>query len=160
MHSSKYSVAVRPSSSSSSSSSSCRASSTDIHDNLSPTVPITHCSWEFHCAASSIRAELVNVCLCWTAHTGFNRRMSLMSLSLLLQQCPACLVCLTRMVCVIGNRWPYSCFLVGSCFYDLFKTAHSILVQFPSSLFFRHFVRVQVVQLYSSTDTIMEELPI
>ena len=59
---------------------------------------------------------------------------------------------LTRMVCEIGGRCPYSCFLVRCCFHDLFKTARSILVQLPSSLFSRRFVRVQVVQPYSSTD--------
>ena len=75
-----------------------------------------------------------------------------MSSSLLLQQCPACVVRLTRMVCEIGGRWPYSCFLVGCCFHDLFKIARSILVQLPSSLFSRYLVRVQVVQPYSSTD--------
>ena len=75
-----------------------------------------------------------------------------MKSSLLLQQCPACLVRLTRMVCEMGGRGPYSCFLVGCCFHDLFKTARSILVQLPSSLFSRRFVRVQVVQPYSSTD--------
>ena len=32
-----------------------------------------------------------------------------MSLSLLLQQCPACLVHLTWTVFVMGSRWPYSC---------------------------------------------------
>ena len=75
-----------------------------------------------------------------------------MSSSLLLQQFPACLVRLTRMVCEIGGRCPYSCSLVGCCFHDLFKTARSILVQLPSSLFPRRFVRVQVVQPYNSTD--------
>ena len=83
---------------------------------------------------------------------GFHRRTLLISSSLLLQQCPACLVHLTRMVCEIGGRLPYSCFLVGCRFHDLFKTARSILVQLPSSLFSRRFVRVQVVQPYSSTD--------
>ena len=75
-----------------------------------------------------------------------------MSSSLLLQQCPACLVRLTWMVCEIGGRCPYSCSLVGCCFHDLFKTARSILVQLQSSLFSRRFVQVQVVQPYSSTD--------
>ena len=37
-----------------------------------------------------------------------------MSSSLLLQQCPACLVRLTWIVFVIGGRWPYSC-----CFPEL-----------------------------------------
>ena len=74
-----------------------------------------------------------------------------MSSSLLLQQCPACLVRLTRMVWVICGRWPYSCFLVGCCFHVLFRITRSILVQLPSSLFSSRFVRVQVVQPYSST---------
>ena len=41
---------------------------------------------------------------------------------------------------------------MGCCFHDLFKTVRSILVQLPSSLFSRRFVRVQVVQPYNSTD--------
>ena len=84
---------------------------------------------------------------------GFHRRTSLMSSSLLLQMCPACLVRLTRMVLVICGRWSYSCFQAGCCFHVLFRITLSILVQFPSSLFSRRFVRVQVVQPYSSTDT-------
>ena len=84
---------------------------------------------------------------------GFHRRTSLMSSSLLLQQCSACLVRLTRMVWEMVGRWPYSCFFVECCFHDLFKTARSILVQFPSSLFSMRFVSVQVVQPYSSADT-------
>ena len=84
---------------------------------------------------------------------GFHRRTSLMSSSLLLQQCPACLVRLTRMVWVICSRWPYSCFLVVCCFHVLFRITRRILVQLPSSLFSSRFVRVQVVQPYSSTDT-------
>ena len=39
---------------------------------------------------------------------GVHKCTSLMSSSLLLQQCPACLVCLTRIVFVIGGRWLYS----------------------------------------------------
>ena len=38
---------------------------------------------------------------------------SFMSSSLLLQQCPACLVRLTWMVFVMGGRWPYSWCLEG-----------------------------------------------
>ena len=36
-----------------------------------------------------------------------------MSSSLLLQQCPACLVRITWIVLVIGSRWSYSCCFVG-----------------------------------------------
>ena len=46
-----------------------------------------------------------------------------MSSSLLLQQCPACLVRLTWIVFVKGGRWPYSWCLVGFCRQDLFNIA-------------------------------------
>ena len=42
-----------------------------------------------------------------------------MSSSLLLQQCPACLVRLTCIVFVMGGKWPYSWCLVGCCRQDL-----------------------------------------
>ena len=57
-----------------------------------------------------------------------HRSTSLMSSSLLLQQCPACLVRLTWIVFVIGGRWPYSWCLMGCCRQDLFNIARSILV--------------------------------
>ena len=41
------------------------------------------------------------------------RSTSLMSSSLLLQQCPTCLVCLTWILFVMGGRWPYSWCFVG-----------------------------------------------
>ena len=59
---------------------------------------------------------------------GVHKSTSLMSSSLLLQQCPACLVRLTWIVFVIGGRWPYSWCLVGCCRQDLSKIARSILV--------------------------------
>ena len=71
---------------------------------------------------------------------GVHKSTSLMSSSLPLQQCPACLVRLTWIVFVIGGRWPYSC-----CRQDLFKIARSILVLLPSSFFSSRFVRVHVV---------------
>ena len=57
---------------------------------------------------------------CWTyvragrpafarPYAGVHRSTSLMSSSLLLQQCPACLPRLTWIVFVMGGRWPYSC---------------------------------------------------
>ena len=52
---------------------------------------------------------------------GVHKSISLMSSSLLLQQCPACLVHLTWIVFVIGGRWPYSWCLVGCCRQDLFN---------------------------------------
>ena len=50
---------------------------------------------------------------------GIHKSTSLMSSSLLLQRCPACLVRLTWIVFVIGGRWPYSWCLVGCCCQDL-----------------------------------------
>ena len=61
-------------------------------------------------------------------YVGVHRSTSLMSSSLLLQQCPACLVRLTWIVFVMGGRWPYSWGLVGCCLLDLFNIARSILV--------------------------------
>ena len=59
---------------------------------------------------------------------GVHRSTSLMSSSPLLQQCPACLVCLTWIVFVMGGRWPYSWCFVGCCHQDLFNIALNILV--------------------------------
>ena len=56
-------------------------------------------------------------------YAGVHRSTSLMSSSLLLQQCPTCLVRLTWIVFVMGGRWPYSWCLVGCCRQDLFNIA-------------------------------------
>ena len=61
-------------------------------------------------------------------YAGVHWSTSLMSSSLLLQQCPACLVRLTCIVFVIGGKWPYSWCLVGSCRQDLFNIALNIQV--------------------------------
>ena len=82
-----------------------------------------------------------------------HRSTSLMSSSLILQQCPACLVRLTWIVFVMGGRWPNRWCLVGCCRQDLFKIARSIIVKLPSSFFSSCVVRVQVVHPYSSIDT-------
>ena len=55
-------------------------------------------------------------------YAGVHWSTSLMSSSLLLQQCPACLVRLAWIVFVMGGRWPYSWCLVGCCCQDLFWT--------------------------------------
>ena len=60
---------------------------------------------------------------------GVHKSTSLMSSSLLLQQCPACLFRLTWIVFVIGGRWPYSWCLVGCCRQDLFKITQECCVQ-------------------------------
>ena len=78
-----------------------------------------------------------------------------MSSSLLLQQCPACLVHLTWIVFVMGGRWPYSYCFVGCCLQDLFNIACSILMYLLSSFFSIHLVSVHVVHPYSSIDIII-----
>ena len=62
------------------------------------------------------------------SYVGVHRSTPLMSSSLLLQLCPACLVRLTWIVFVMGCRWPYSWYFVGYCLQDLFNIARSILV--------------------------------
>ena len=61
-------------------------------------------------------------------YAGVHMSTSLMISSLLLQQCPACLVRLACIVFVIGGRWPYSWRLMGCCCKDLFNIALNILV--------------------------------
>ena len=61
-------------------------------------------------------------------YVGVHRSTSLTISSLLLQQCPACLVRLACIVFVIGGKWPYSWCLVGCYCQDLFNIAFNILV--------------------------------
>ena len=61
-------------------------------------------------------------------NAGVHRSTSLMSTSLILQQCHACLVRLAWIVFVMGGWWPYSWYLVGCCRQDLFNIARNILV--------------------------------
>ena len=101
------------------SSSSCRAASTDIPDPLS-----RHFSLSFIASGGSSGLHPVSShCCCMFVLAGrpaFARRYagvhwstSLMSSSLLLRQCPACLVRLIWIVFVMGGRWPYSWCLCG-----------------------------------------------
>ena len=57
-----------------------------------------------------------------------HRSTSLMSSSLLLQQCHTCLARLAWIVFVMGGRWPYSWCLLGCCRQDLYNIARNILV--------------------------------
>ena len=61
-------------------------------------------------------------------YAGVHSGTSLMSSSLLLQQCPACLARLTCIVFVMEGKRPYSWCLVGCCRQDLFNIALNILV--------------------------------
>ena len=61
-------------------------------------------------------------------YMGVHRSTSLMSSSLLHQQCPACVVRLAWIVFVMGGEWPYSWCFVGCCHQDLFNIARNIFV--------------------------------
>ena len=88
-----------------------------------------------------LRYDSACICVCIVGHgyitagrpafarpcEGVHRSTSLMSSSLLLQQCPACLVRLILIAFVMGGRWPYSCCFVGCCLQDLFNIARSII---------------------------------
>ena len=92
--------------------SSCRAINKGIPDPLSPLLPIVHRLWQVFRAISRILTELLYVYSSWSycfcsAICGVHRSTSLMSSSLLLQPCPACLVRLTWIVFVMGGRWQY-----------------------------------------------------
>ena len=104
------------------SSSSWHATSTDIPDSLLPLSAIVLRFWQVLWATSHILTELLYVGSSWSCE-GVHSRTSLMSSSLLLQQCPVCLVCLTCIVFVMGGRWPDSCCFVGCYLQDLFKIA-------------------------------------
>ena len=78
----------------------------------------------------------VDVSLWWSINTvtlacsyaGVHKKTLLMSSYLLFQQCFACLVCLSWMVCKIRGRWPHSCCFMWCCFQDFFNVARSILM--------------------------------
>ena len=73
--------------------------------------PITsHSCWMYVCAGRPAFAR---------PYVGVHWSTSLMSSSLLFQQCPACLVCLNWIVFMMGGRLPYSWCLVGCCHQDL-----------------------------------------
>ena len=76
-----------------------------------------------------------------------------MSLFLLFQLCPACLVRHIWIVLEMDGRRRYSNYFVGCCFQDLFDITSSIFMQFPSSFLSIRLVSVYVVHLYSRIET-------
>ena len=133
-----------------------------IPDPLSPLLPIIHRLWQVFRATSRILTPRILTPRIYVRagrpaftlpYVGVHRSTSLMSSSLLLQQCPACLFRLTWIVFVMGGRWLHSWCLVGCCRQDLFNIARNILVSLPSSFFSSHYVSVQVVHPFSRIDT-------
>ena len=79
-----------------------------------------------HSCCMYVRAGHPAFAFAWP-YARVHRSTSLMSSSLLLQQCSACLVRLAWIVFVMGGRWPYSWYLVGYYCQDLFNIARNIL---------------------------------
>ena len=65
--------------------------------------------------ASGLHPVFSHSCCMYVRAVGVHRITALMRSSQLLQQCPACLIHLTRIVFVMGGRWPYSWCLFGCC---------------------------------------------
>ena len=97
-----------------------------------------HFSLSFFASGRSSGLHPVSSLSCWMyvrasrpafarPYVGVHRSTSLMSSSLLLQQCPACLVRLTWIVFVMRGRWRYSWCHVGCCRQDLFKLLAAFL---------------------------------
>ena len=114
------------------SSSSCHATSTDLHDPLSPLLPIVYCFRRVFRVTSRIGTELLYVgscrssCLCSSMWRG---PQEYITYEFILTS-PA----VSRMSgssnfdsFVMGGRWPYSCCFVGCCLHELLSIAHSIL---------------------------------
>ena len=138
-------------SSSSSSSSSCHASAW-IFLTLSRHSSLLSTGFGRSSGQQPISTQLLYVgsswlsCLCLSTWRG-------MSTSLLLQQCPACLVRLTWIIFVMSGKWPYSCCFLRCYLQDLFNNTHSILVLLPSRFFSTRLVSIHVVHPYSSNGT-------
>ena len=109
-------------------------------------------SFRLHPVSSQSYCMSVRAAFAWPCE-GFHRSSSLMSSSLLLQQCPTCLVRPTLIVFAMGGKRPYSCCFVGCYLQDLFNIARRILVQLPSCFFSIRLVSVHIVHPYSSIDT-------
>ena len=84
-------------------------------------------------------------------YVGIHMSTSLLNSSLLLQQCPACLVCLTCIVFVMGGRWPYSWFFVGCEHFFVNTNFIEHDRHFLSTYFFSGSVRIAVLLLSYST---------
>ena len=127
------------------------------HPSLSPIAlgrsPRSHLVSAQNCCTKVRASRPTFACSC----EGVNRSISTMSSSLLLQQCPVCLVPLTWLVFVMGGRWLYTCFVM-CCLHVLFNIARCILVELASKFFSIRLVSVQVVHPYSSIDTTTAEI--
>ena len=92
-------------------------------------------------------------CIVWGCINFSTMVISSSSLPLLHQLWPVCFIRLTWIVCKMGGTWSNCSCFVGCYSSNLFRIARSIFVLFPSNFLSKSFVRFNVVQPYSSTDT-------
>ena len=99
-------------------SSSCHGASPDFPNSHSPFVSLTHRSQQVPCLYRAVVDKFLLV----GQHLHVSVKGSIgkcrLWVCLLLQQCPACLVCLIWMVLEMEGRCPYSCCFMGCCFQD------------------------------------------
>ena len=100
-----------------------------------------------HIAAVCMYVRAGRPAFAWP-YEGVYRSTSLMSSSLLLQQCPACLARLTCIVFVMGGKWPYSWCLVGCCRQDLFNIALRVPLGKLESKLFKNDTDILLYQIY------------
>ena len=109
------------------------------------------------CILCLLRADISKSLLVsqhWHVHVQISiKELCLLNLSLLLQSAMHILFILFKWFVWWEVSGHTSAFFVGYCFQDLFKTACSILVWFPSSFFSMCFVSIHVVHPYSSMNT-------
>ena len=93
------------------------ANNTEFLDFLSTSICIIYRSW--FCPQVSIlclhRADVSKSLLFGKPWLGLHRRTSHMNSSMLFQVFSACFIHLTRIVCEMGDRWPYNWIFVGCC---------------------------------------------
>ena len=118
---------------SSSSSSSCRAACADIHDRLSPFLPIIHRLRQVFRVTSRVLTQLLYVGSCWSSHSctsmcGGPQEYIAYEL-VLASPAVSCVSGSSNLYSFCdGGKCPYSWSLVGCCRQDLFNTALNILV--------------------------------
>ena len=102
-------------------------------DSLLSCIPVSHHSRQVLWMALSVCIELGNInfsslTILVCPYVGVHRRMLLMSSFLHFQQCSSMSCSSYLDSCLFEGKGLYSCFFVGCCFQDLFKTACSIFV--------------------------------
>ena len=95
---------------------------TPYYRSLLPACPLGHIPYGYRVAVCRFELIVLPLLVHVKGSTGINHS------SLLLLQCPACLVRLIFIVFVMGGRWPYSCCFAGCCLQDLFNIARCIFV--------------------------------